>query len=217
MALLFLLLGKTEISWARDDFQAWYTIELKKSISPQWELFFLPEARTRDDASELFYHEYRQGLRYKPSKHLQLGFNYLFVRNESTGKVREEHTGELDVTPKATVGSIDLSVRGRVALRTLQGSSQEQEWQFRVMPKVAYPTQVGSHKMIPYVAHDLFYDDTTDAWNQNRTYIGFNLPLGKSEGIDVGIDLYYMVQNLRSVRKDWTSNHIVGTKLTLQF
>ena len=173
--------------------------------------------RIRDDASELFYHEYRQGLRYKVSKHLLVGMNYLFVRNESTGKVREEHTGELDITPKTTGGPFDLSMRGRIAFRTIQGSSQEQEWQFRIMPKLAYPTQLAGHKLIPYLADDLFYDDTQDAWNQNRATLGFNFPLGKFEGASVGMDLYYMVQALRSVRKDWNSNHILGTKLSVQF
>ena len=143
--------------------------------------------------------------------------NYLFVRNESTGKVREEHTGELDITPKTTTGPFDLSVRGRIALRAIQGSSQEQEWQFRIMPKIAYPTQLAGHKLTPYLADDLFYDDTQDAWNQNRTYLGFNFPVGKYEGVGVSIDLYYMAQSLRSPRKDWNSNHILGTKLTLQF
>ena len=213
----FFLLGKIPILSAEDDFQSWNAVELKKRLSPEWELFFLPEVRIRDDASELFYHEYRQGIRYKPSQHLQVGMNYLFVRNESTGKVREEHTGELDITPKAKMGPFDLSVRGRLALRTIQGSAGEDEWQVRAMPKIAYPTKLSGHPVTPYLADDLFYDFTADAWNQNRAYLGSAIPLWKGNGVEVGIDLYYMIQNLRSVRKDWNSNHILGTKFSIQF
>ena len=122
-----MILGQAQPGWARDDVQSWNSLELSKRLGPAWEMFFLPEIRIRDDASELFYHEYRQGIRWKPSKYLQVGVNYLFVRNESSGKPREEHTGELDVTPKATVGRLNLSLRGRLALRTIQGSAGEQE------------------------------------------------------------------------------------------
>ena len=189
---------------------------MTKRLGTQWEVFFRPEVRIRDDASELFYHEYRQGVRWKQSKHLQVGLNYLFVRNESSGKPREEHTGELDMTPKTTCGPLDLSMRGRVALRTIQGSSEEQEWQLRVMPKIAYPTQWIDRKMTPYVADDLFYDDTRDAWNQNRLFVGVSVPLGRSWGADVGVDIYYMLQHQLGAQ-DWNSNHILGTKLDIRF
>ena len=140
-----LLIGQGTVGWAGDDFQTWQTVEIKKRLNPSWEVFFLPEIRIRDDAGELFYHEYRQGVRWKPSSHLQVGLNYLFVRNESSGKPRDEHTGELDVTPKTTWGSWELSLRGRAALRTIQGSAGEEEWESRLMPRIAYPTTLGGH------------------------------------------------------------------------
>lgn len=216
LVLGFTLLGRVSVSWARDDFQSWNTLEISKRFGSQWELFFLPELRIRHDASQLFYHEYRQGVRWKPSKYLQVGLNYLFARNASSGKTREEHTGELDVTPKMTIGSLDGSLRVRVALRTIQGSSGEQEWQVRLMPKLAYPTQLAGHKVTLYVADDLFYDYTRDAWNQNRVFLGVSTPLGKAHGVEVLVDVYYMVQSQLGARRDWSSNHILGTKLTLR-
>src|SRR3989338_8610900 len=127
---------------ARDDVQSWNTLEICKQVGAEWEVFVLPEIRIRDDASQLFYHEYRQGVRWKRFKHLHLGLNYLFIRDESSGKPREEHNGELDVTPRATVGPWTGSVRTRVELRTVQGSSGEQEWRVRLMPKLALSTQL---------------------------------------------------------------------------
>jgi len=215
--VLLILLGQTFPSLAKDDFQSWNTLELKKRLGPQWEVFCFPEVRIRDDASDFFYHEYREGVRFKPNPHLQLGLNYLFVRNESSGKPREEHTGELDVTPKIKAGPLDLSVRGRLAMRTIQGSAGEQEWQLRVMPKVAYPTKLDGHALSPYMADDLFYDYTRDAWNQNRFYLGTVIPMAKSGGVEVGLDLYYMLQHQLGNRHDWASNHILGTKLSVQF
>ena len=212
-----MLLSQPPVTWAKDDFQSWNTVEISKRISPQWELFFLPEIRIRDDASELFYHEYRQGVRWKPSTHLQVGLNYLFVRNQSVGKPREEHTGELDVTPKATVAKCNLSVRGRLALRTIQASAGEQEWQLRLMPKMAYPTRLAGHPITPYIADDAFYDYTRDAWNQNRVFLGVTVPLGASWGAEVSADCYYMLQHQRGSRRDWSSNHILGTRLSVNF
>lgn len=211
------LLWQAPRGWARDDFQSWDTLELTKRLGPQWELFFRPEIRIRHDASQLFYHEYRQGMIWKPSSHLQLGMNYLFVRNASSGKPREEHTGELDVTPKLTLGPLDTSLRVRVAMRTIQGSAGEQEWQLRLMPKVAYPTTLAGHKMTPYVADDLFYEYTKDAWNQNRLFLGVVVPLKHMQGVEVGVDLYYMLQSQLGARRDWSSSHILGTKLNVRF
>lgn len=218
VGLAVVLLGG--IRWARagDDFQSWHTVELRKSLNPSWELFFMPEARIRDDSSELFYHEYRQGIRFSPSPHWTLGLNYLFIRSENAaGKHGDEHTGELDVTPKTTLGPLQLSMRWRLALRTIEGSSGEQEVQMRFNPKVAYPTQLGDWTLTPYVADDLFYDYTRDAFNQNRLYIGVSLPLGQLRGAKTALDLYYMLQHQLGPRRDWNSNQVLGTKLTIQF
>ena len=143
--------------------------------------------------------------------------NYLFARNESSGKPREEHTGELDITPRAPIGPFDTSLRWRIAMRTIQGNSGEQEWQTRLMPKIAYPTQLKGHRITPYVADDLFYDYTRDAWNQNRMYVGNAFSLGKFEHTDLGLDIYYMLQHQRGARRDWSSNHVLGVKLSVQF
>ena len=204
-------------AWARDDFQSWHSAEITKSFGPHWDVAFLPEIRIRHDAGQLFYHEYRQGIRWKPSKYLQLGVNYLFARNAASGKPLEEHTAEADVTPKVSVGRFDLSLRGRIAMRSIQGSSGEQEWQVRLMPKIAYPARVAGHAVTPYVADDLFYDYTRDAWNQNRVLLGASIPMGKAGGASVSVDVYYMLQSQLGARHDWNSNHILGTKLGLKF
>ncbi len=215
--LVTCVLGHPSV-WARDDVQTWHGAEVVKRFGSQWEVAWLPEIRVRDDASQLFYHEYRQGIRWKPSKHLQLGVNYLFVRNESSGKPLEEHTAELDITPKVSVGPFDCSLRGRMALRTIQRSAGEEEWQLRVMPKVTYPTRVIGRSVTPYVADDLFYDDTRGAWNQNRLFLGVSVPMGTRAGANLNLDVYYMLQSqLGSKRRDWSSNHILGTKLGVKF
>ena len=212
----WMALGQPPAAWARDDFQSWNTLELSKRLDEAWELFCLPQIRIRDDAGELFYHEYRQGVRWKPSNFLQVGLNYLFARNESSGKPLEEHTGELDVTPKATVKGFNLSVRGRLALRTIQRSAGEQEWQLRVMPKIAHSISLGGRKITPYVADDLFYEYTRDAWNQNRLFLGVSVPLGHLTGAAVAVDVHYMLQSQLGAQ-DWNSNHVLGTQLSVQF
>ncbi|MBI3616440.1 MAG: DUF2490 domain-containing protein [Candidatus Omnitrophica bacterium] len=202
----------------KDDFQYWNTLELVKRLNPKWDLFFRPEIRMEDGASHLFYHEYRQGLRWKPSNHLEFGLNYLFARSEnSSGKNRDEHTGELDITPKTKWGPWDFSMRGRVALKTVQGSSGEQEFQIRLMPKIAYSMEIFGHKVTPYIANDAFYDYTRKAWNQNRAFLGVVIPMKEVKGVRSSVDLYYMNQSLLGARHDRSSNQILGTKLNVQF
>lgn len=215
--LFSLVLWWAQVGWTRDDFQSWNAVEITKRLGPRWEVFFAPEIRLRNDASELFYHEYRQGVRWKPLKHLQVGMNYLFVRNESSGKPLEEHAAELDVTPQANVGLLKILMRGRLELRTVQGSAGEQEWRVRLMPKVVYPVSLGGHRLSVFASDDVFYDDTADAWNQNRLSLSVSLPLRQARGVEASLDVYYMLQSQRSPRHDWNSNHILGTKLGVKF
>ena len=218
LAVVCGILWQGAIGWAGDDFQTWHALEVTKRLGKSFEAFFRPEVRIRDNSGELFYHEYRQGLRWKQSEHLEIGLNYLFVRSEnSSGKHRDEHTGELDVTPKTKLGPWDLSLRGRLALRTIEGSAGEQEYVVRLMPKVAYPTSILGHKVTPYVADDLFYDYTRDAFNQNRLFVGVSFPLAKPKGVGIGLDLFYMFQSqLGVIRHDWSSNHILGSKINVK-
>ncbi|GEM_PF-395770 len=203
---------------AKDDFQIWDSLDVRKNLGPHWELFFAPQIRVRDDASDLFYHEYRQGIRWK-SPHLQVGVNYLFVRNTSASisKVNEEHTGELDVTPKTTIQGVNLSLRGRLSMRTIQRSAGEQEWQIRLMPKIAYPLKLGTYTVTPYAADDLFYEYTRKAWNQNRVFLGVVLPLHTTKTTKLTLDCYYLLQSVLGSGHDWSSNHIFGTTIGLEF
>ncbi|MBI4367988.1 MAG: DUF2490 domain-containing protein [Candidatus Omnitrophica bacterium] len=216
-ALFFLQLLHHPIAWARDDFQHWSKYEISKGLGSQFEIFYNPEFRLRDDASDFFYHEHRQGLKWKPSKFLNFSFNYLFARNQGkSGQPKWEHRGELDVTPNISLGRWNFSVRGRVELRQIQGSSGEEEWRFRIKPGISYHAELFGYHFKPYVENDLFYELERDAWNQNRVYIGASFPLGEAKGIRPSIGFYYMLQSQRSVREDWNSNHIFGTKFSVK-
>ena len=64
--------------WAEDDFQYWSKYEISKAINSEHEIFYSPEIRFRDDASDFFYHEHRLGLRFKQLENLGIGLHYLF-------------------------------------------------------------------------------------------------------------------------------------------
>lgn len=85
------------------------------------------------------------------------------------------------------------------------------------MPKIAHPLPFIKQKVMLYVADDLFYDYTRDAWNQGRFFLGATVPLGQSHGAKVSADVYYMLQHQLGKRHDWSSNHILGTKLSVQW
>src|SRR3989338_4673532 len=193
---VLLLLGVVPQAWAGDDVQSWVATELVKRVTKTVDLFFRPEIRIRDDIGELFYHEFRQGVRWAATPHLGIALNYVFAG---------------DTPSKGRWGPFDVSARGRVALRQIQGSAGEQEWQWRIMPKLAYPTKLAGRAITPYVADDLFYDYTRKAFNQNRFFLGVGIPLAAPRGTTLTADLYYMLQSkLGSVRHDWSENHVLG-------
>lgn len=204
--------------FAKDDFQYWNTVEITKRLNPKWEVFVRPEMRMEDGATHLFYHEYRQGVRRDVFPHLQVGVNYLFARNETAGgKTKDEHAGEIDVTPKWKWGPVNVSVRGRAEMRQIQGNAGEIEYRVRLSPKAAYPMTFRGHKVIPYAAIDLFYDYTRKAWNQHRDFLGVVIPFWETKKSSLSSDFYYMHQNLLGARRDRSSNHILGTRLIVQF
>src|SRR3989338_2918704 len=95
-----LLLGVVPQAWAGDDVQSWVATELVKRVTKTVDLFFRPEIRIRDDIGELFYHEFRQGGRWAATPHFGIALNYLFAPHTPSDKLRDEHTGEVDITPK---------------------------------------------------------------------------------------------------------------------
>jgi len=202
---------------ADDDFQYWSVYEISKELNPEFELFYSPQFRLRDDASELFYHEHRQGIRWKPSQYLHFSFNYLIARNEpAKGEPNYENRGELDITPRYRYGPWAFSLRGRIGLRQVQGNAFAEEWRYRLKPKIAYKTELFGHPFTPYVSNDLFYDDRRHSWNQNRVYLGVSAPVGAYKGIQSSVSVWYLFQSKRGSRGDWSSNHIVGTKLSFK-
>ncbi|MBI3999353.1 MAG: DUF2490 domain-containing protein [Candidatus Omnitrophica bacterium] len=210
-------LQRAFVVYAKDDFQYWSKYEISKEIGEYFEVFYEPEFRLRDDAGDFFYHEHRQGLKWKPLRYLSFSFNYLFARNQGKkGQPQWEHRGELDVTPKITLGHWNFSVRERAELRQVQGSSGEGEWRFRIRPAISHKTELFGYQFQPYLTNDLFYDLERDAWNQNRASVGIIFPLGRWKVAQPSVDFYYMLQSQRSVRDDWSSNHIFGTKFSVK-
>ena len=128
--------------WAKDDFQYWSQYEIAKQLGSQWEIFYSPEFRLRENASQLFFHRHRQGVRWKPFPYLQAGVHYFFSRTQPLrGRPRWEHRGELEITPSYTWKNLTGSLRSRAELREIQGNPGEEEWHFRFMPKLSYYNQ----------------------------------------------------------------------------
>ncbi len=203
---------------ANDSFQYWSGYEFAKELGPKFEIFYNPEFRTRDDARGIFFHFHRFGLKWKPSKYLQTGVNYFIARTQPLrrGQPLYENRLELDLMPKYAFRSFNFSLRARTELRQVQGSSGEEEWRFRLRPQIAYNTKCFGHKIAPYISDEIFYDVERDAWNQNRMTAGIGIPIGKWKGIGTNLDIYYMLQSNRSVRDEWSSDQIFGTKFTVR-
>jgi hypothetical protein len=88
----------------------------------------------------------------------------------------------------------------------------------RFMPKISHPIRLLGRPAAAYLANDLYYDYTRDAFNQNRAYAGLGFSLGQWKGMDLSTELYYMHQaQLGSKRRDWSGNHILGTKWAVKF
>lgn len=204
---------------AEDDFQYWSKYELSKTLGPEYEIFYNPEIRFRDDASDFFYHEHRIGLRFKQLDNLGVGLHYLFGRTEpAKGPWENENRAELDLTPKWKCGKYNLSVRGRGELRHIEGSSGNPlEWRFRLKPQIAWNGELFGYPVKPYIADDFFYDAEKSAWNQNRVYFGVGIPMNDWYGASTSLGIYYIFKSNRDSTGDWSSSSVLGSKITLKF
>jgi len=128
-----------------------------------------------------------------------------------------EHRGELDVIPKWDLGKIKFSIRGRLELRHISGAASNPQWRVCFMPEIGYPIRIAKKDWTVFVADEFFYDITQDALNENRAFVGVNIPLSTKKKVKLSSTVYYMLQHLRDTQANWTSNSVIGLKLAVGF
>lgn len=206
---LFVILTSATVS-ARDDWQHWNAYSFNYKLSDRVKFVLNPSLRLRDDISQLFYWQSRQGFSFKLNDNIDLALHYLYADNKSTkGKWTEEHRVEVQPTLKWKSATFNFSDRNRLEYRSVGG---KEKWRYRNRIKIARPTEIMRFSSTPFVSNEFFYDFKKEEYNQNRAAVGLYRKITDK----VGIEIYYMVRSDKT-GKDWSDVHILGTTLKYSF
>jgi hypothetical protein len=215
---LIILMSMTAAAHAEDDFGYWSAYDISAPLTEKFRVYYAPQLRWREDWNDFYYHEHRWGLTQALNPNLKSDYSYLFTRMEPrTGPYFNENRGTVDLTPSYPWGDYVFSLRGRVELRQVEGSSADLEWRFRIKPGISTNVEALGRDLKLYADYEFFYEDKKSEWNQNRATGGVQIPLGDLRNAKVSFDVFYLFKTNRTVREDWTSEQILGTKLSLKF
>lgn len=214
--LIFVMMGwifvSANLAYAYDngDFQIWHTQNQESKINKESKITLEEEFRWQDNANDFYYHHYDAGFVYNLNKHFDLGINYRQVYEKKKGKFKEENRPHLNATLKYDLYGFKLDDRNRLEYRHF--NYQVDTWRYRNKFTIKLPWKFTRLEIQPYLADEIFLDFQNKAFSRNRFYSG----LGMSFNKNLKVEIYYLLQNSRSVNK-WTNAKVLGAKLKLAF
>jgi hypothetical protein len=128
--------------------------------------------------------------------YLVLGVGYEYLRSDQTGRFKNENRILIEATPRYTPGAgILITDRNRAEFRWVEG-----RYDFRYRNKLTVDRlfKLGTVKLTPYVAGELFWARNVHAWNENQISAGAIW----SHRHFLALDLYYVRQNCTSCSRD---------------
>lgn len=205
--------------WARDDFQYWSQVSIKPIKTEKYDFLVFTEQWFKNDAEKLGFYYISPRFIYHYSKKLDLGLNYTYVQTRSVlpsavdDSYNTQQRIELEFNPnwKPTSWS-KLTMRNRVEFRWFEDrgwnhTRYRQRWTFDVPVKnIRFVKSV-------YANTENLYDFPEGKVLENRTApIGVNFKINDKFGFSV----YYQIQSQKGT-KDWSSNQIFGTLMSIDF
>ena len=150
------------------DLQLWNTLAIDHKLNDKWSFIFEPAWRIREDVSEFFYFESRQGLSYKFNKHLDLGGQWLLVDSKnSKNEWVDTHSMELQGILKCEWAGFKFSDRNRFEDKKVGANGR---WFYRNLVKVAKPIKNFPFGLTPYISEEIFWDFQAEEYFQRLQY-----------------------------------------------
>lgn len=197
-------------AFADVDLQLWNYLGIDYKLNDKWKLTLEPGVRSREDASELFYFETRQGVVYSVNKYLDLGTQWLLVNTKnSKDEWADQHSWELQGTAKWDLLGLKFSDRNRFEGKKVGTNGR---WYYRNLLKLSKPIQDFPFGLTPFISNEIFYDLQASEYIQNRGSAGFSKKINDRMSMEV----YYMLKNDRADSDtDWSQTNIIGTAIKI--
>lgn len=204
------LLSARSYAFEDGDFQFWNTNSVSWKVDKDWKVDLEEEFRYGDDAGDFYYQHSDIGVTYSGmAKWLDVGINYRQIFQESNDDWKYENMPHANVTLKLDYIGFTMSTRSRFEYRDVE--NDDPKWRYRNKFGITLP-KFSSLEIRPYIADEFFVDIEQEDLVRNRLSTGLSFKLWKH----LSGDVYYLWQATES-GTDWTSYHILGTKLKVPF
>jgi hypothetical protein len=207
-AILSLTLLGNEVIYAqsnpRADTQNWNDVQFTVPVTKQVDFVVLGTLRIGRNLTHAVDERIGAAFSFKGGKYLTVAPSYLHITTQPTkGKSLYENRLSLPATIRFPVGSFTLSDRNLFERRLREPGGRSTRYRNRF--QIEHPLGPKKNLLNFFVADEVFYDWSFNAWVRNRFSIGINKALNKH----LTTDLYYLRQNDgHSIPGDL---HVIGT------
>lgn len=195
---------------ANVDTQFWPDLQFSLRLNPRVSVNFFGTIREGRHLSAPVSEQIGVGSGLVLNKYLSLSPSYRFIASQpAPTRHSTEHRFFLDLTARLPLGrGFALVDRNRGELRQLNGILSKR---YRNRLQVERAISLHDHKITPYVASELFYEERYHLWTRSQYLIGARFPLQQH----LALDSYYM--QLIDVRARPGHLHVIGTIVRLDF
>jgi hypothetical protein len=206
-------------SFAEDDLQYWSRYSVKLVDTKHIDFVENWELRLTDDWSQIGYWHGSHQLKFDFFEKLGFGLNYTYLDNESINSrthdrsMIHQHRLEFEATPRYKFkNGIKFTNRNRYEMRWFQDQGSNHS-RIRTLYELSFPIKNLGRIENVFCNNELLVDAHKHALNENRLIpIGVTIKLfGKNT-----LQVFYMIQSKKGT-KDWSSNQVFGTQVSIAF
>ncbi|MFH1691652.1 MAG: DUF2490 domain-containing protein [Candidatus Omnitrophota bacterium] len=202
------------IVFAEGDNKYYSEFAFKHKLNDQFDVFFTPEFRYKDDMGNFYYYHMRVGSTFHAHKNLDLALAYRFIQNKADGEWDNNNIQyiEMIAVPKITLGGFDISDANKIERRYYQNAPNR--WVYRNLLRFAYPAKIGGFAFTPYVSNEVYYDFELNKANLDWITLGATKKI--SDYLTLGV--YYRAELSRvGSSNKWVTNQVLGTNVSVNF
>lgn len=193
----------------RSDTQSWTDLQVAFPLHEKIELSLLGNLRVGDNLRDLIEERVGASLAFNLHRRVTLSPGYFYIATQPTGGAHiREHRFWLSGTARFPLGhGFTLSDRNMFERRLRQPADSTR---YRNRLQLERPVRIGESDVRFYVADEVFYDWSVNAWRRNRFFVGASRALGRH----LTGDFYYMRQSEGRGRPG--DLHVIGTAWRLR-
>jgi len=206
ISLIFLIPVSAQSILDQTDNQQWTDVQLAVPVTTQFDFNLLGTLRFGRDISHTIDERVGAGFTFRVNKYVSLSPNYVHIGMQPfAGRRIWENRLTLPVTLRFNLGDFRLSDRNQVEWRLRNSGTKSTRYRNRF--QVEHPIGPDDLALSLFVADEVFYDWTVNAWVRNR----FSVSGSKVFNKHFTQEIYYLRQNDSfSVPGDL---HVIGTTL----